>query len=88
MMNEVSHKYETMKRTTNKRIKKGAMNGIITDLKRKYGISDELCIIIIKTVQSRFRRNKMTVKHRGIESPMAPLEPALLQIVLQRGEMN
>ena len=30
----------------------------------------------------------MYVEHRGTPTPMAPLEPALLEIVIQRSKMN
>ena len=53
---------------------------------KKFGM--DKCDISIKTVQSRFKRNKLIVPHRGTESPMSTVEPALLQIAIQRGKMN
>ena len=52
----------------------------------KYG--DTCDTIPIKTIQTRFRSNTMSVSHRGTKSPMSYLEPVLLQIVIQRGKMN
>ena len=84
-MNFVSEKYKKI-RLTNKRIHKGAFNEIICEAKSSFDM--DKCDISIKTVQSRFRRNKLAVSHRGTVSPMSAVEPALLQIVIQRGEMN
>ena len=73
-------------RLTNKRIQKGAFNEIICEAKQKFGM--DKCNISLKTVQSRFQREKIAVSHRGTESPMSAVEPALLEIVIQRGKMN
>ena len=37
---------------------------------------------------SRYVRNKLVCNHRGTETPMAPLEPAILEIAIQKGLMN
>ena len=39
-------------------------------------------------MQNRYRRNNLIMEHQGNSSPMAPLEPAFLEIVIQRGKMN
>ena len=85
MVNFVCEKYKKIK-LTNKRIKKGDFDAIICEAKSRFGM--DKCDISIKTVQSRFRRKKLIVPHRGTESPMATVEPALLQIVIQKGKMN
>ena len=84
-MNFVPEKYQK-NWLTNKRIQKGAFNKIICEAKTKFGM--DTCDIFIKTVQSRFRRNKVAVSHCGTISPMSVVEPALLQIMIQRGKMN
>ena len=85
MVNFVTENYQKI-RLTNKRVKNGAFHEIICEAKRKFGV--EKCHVSIKTVQSRLMRNKVIVPHRGTESPMSIVEPALLQIVIQRGKMN
>ena len=84
MVNDVSAKYEHLK-LTNKRIERGLFQKIIEDAQEKYGLEKN---IPIKTIQSRYRRNRMIVTHRSTVSPMAQIEPALLQILIQKGKMN
>ena len=84
-VNFVSEKYEKI-RLTNKRIQKGAFKKIICEAKGKFGM--DKCGISIKTVQSRFQRNKVGVSHCGTLSAMSAVEPALLHIIVQRGKMN
>ena len=86
MVNFVSTKYQKIKLTNNKRIGKGAFMEILNEAKEKFGVGK--CDVSIKTIQSRFRRNKMIVSHCGTESPMTTVEPALVEIVIQRGQMN
>ena len=86
IVNDVSKLYQDLK-LTNKRIKNGLLEKIIEEAKLKYGLPKE-CNIPIKTIQSRYRRNRPIVSHRGTVSPMEKIEPALLQIVIQKGKIN
>ena len=86
IVNDVSKIYQDLK-LTNKRIKNGSLKMIIEEAKLKYGLPKE-CNIPIKTIQSRYRRNRPIVSHRGTVFPMEKIEPALLQIVIQKGKMN
>ena len=85
LVNFVSEKYKRI-RLTNKRIQKGVFNEIICEAKSKFGM--DKCNISIKTVQSRFQRNKVAVSHCGTVSHILAVEPTLLQIVIQRGKIN
>ena len=67
------------------RIRKGMFNEIVKEANEKFDRNEK---ISIKTLQSRYCRNKLFVEHRGTPTPMAPLEPALLEIVIQRSKMN
>ena len=84
MVNFVSQKYDNIK-LTGKKIQKSVFNEIIEDAKNKFNIDE---IISIRTIQSRYCRKNIVVKHRGTATPMAPLEPALLEIVIQKSKMN
>ena len=85
MVNYICEKYGEAKLTKNK-MKKGEFEKIIEEARKKFDATE--CSLSIKTVQSRFRRGNLLVHHRGTNSPMPPLEPDLLEIVLQKGQMN
>ena len=84
MVNYVSQKYCESKFNCG-RIKKGLFNEIVKDANNKFNTNEQ---ISIKTIQSRYRRKNLYVEHRGTPTPMAPLESALLEIVIQMGKMN
>ena len=84
MVNYICEKYGEAKLT--KKIERGAFTKIIEEAKRKCDVAN--CSLSIKTVQSRFRRSNLIVSHPGTSSPMAPLEPVMLEIVLQKEQMN
>jgi hypothetical protein len=52
---------------------------------KKYKVSTK---ISGKTILSRYVRKKLKCNHRDTETPMAPLEPAILEIAIQKGLMN
>lgn len=87
MMNEISQKYsDIVKRTsTTSRVKKGELEKIVNEAKQKYDIKTK---ISFNTIKSRIKRKKLECKHRGTESPMVMIEPAILEIAIQRGRMN
>ena len=84
MVNYVSQKYGELK-LKRIRIIKGMFNEIVKEANEKFDTNEK---ISIKTMQSRYCRNKLFVEHCGTPTPMAPLEPALLEIVIQMGKMN
>ena len=84
VVNYVSQKYGELK-LNRIRIRKGMFNEIVKEANEKFDTNEK---ISIKTIQSRYRRNKLFVEHRGTPTAMAPLEPALLEIVIQMGKMN
>jgi len=84
MMNYIAKNYEILK-LTGVKIQKVHFHEMIEEAKTKYSIHEN---VNIKTIQSRYRRRNIVVHHRGTPTPMSPLEPALLEIVLQKGQMN
>ena len=66
-------------------IKNKIFNEIVSETNIKFNINEK---IIIKTIQSRYCRKILNVEHRGTSTPMAPLEPALLEVVIQKRKMN
>ena len=84
MMNKIAEKYGELKHTYLK-LPNGKVNKIIDEAKEKYGVSET---ISYNTIKSRLRRKTIHCNHRGTESPMAAIEPAILEIALQRGKMN
>ena len=58
---------------------------MVNKTKEKYGVDDN---VSFNTIKSRFQRKSIICNHRGIESPMAVVEPAILEISIQRGKMN
>ena len=67
------------------RIKNGLFNKIVKDANNKFNTIEQ---ISIKTIRSRYCTKNLYFEHRGTLTPMAPLESALLEIVIQMGEMN
>ena len=84
MVNYVSKKYGENK-LNGIGIKKGMFNEIVKEANNKYNTNEK---ISIKTIQSRCRRNILFVEHSGNPTPMASLESALLEIVIQMGKIN
>ena len=84
MMNEITEKYCELKNTYLK-LPNGKVQKIIDEAKEKYGVSET---ISYNTIKSRLRRKTIQCNHRGTESPMAAIEPAILEIAIQRGKMN
>ena len=85
MVNYIAETYEEL-RHTNKRMKKYLFDDIVNDAKRNFGATCDT--ISMKTIQPRFQQNNMIINHRGTKFPMSYLEPALLEIVIQRGKIN
>ena len=89
MMNEICEKFLEVRRTSNmKRLGKGVLDRIINEVHKKYDVSNGSSIVSQSTIRSRVLRNRPTCKHRGIRTPMEALEPAILEIAIQRGRMN
>ena len=84
MINELSREYANARRTYQK-LKPGTTKKMIEEARKKYKVSTK---VSAKTLMTRYSRNKLEVKHRGTVSPMAPLEPAILEIAIQKGLMN
>ena len=84
MLNYVSERYKKSK-LDGVNIRKGKFQEIVNEANNKFKTNEK---ISIKTIQSRYRRKNLYVEHHGTPTPMAPLEPALLEIVIQRSKMN
>ena len=89
IMNEICEKFLEVRRTSDmKRLGKGVLDRIIKEVHKKYNVSNGSTIVSQSTIRSRVLRNSPTCKHRGTRTPMEALEPAILEIAIQRGRMN
>ena len=87
MMNEISKQYYDLRRTNNtKRLGKGVLEEIIKKAQEKYNVRNK--DVPLSTIRSRLYQNSIECNHRGTSSPMEAIEPAILQIAIQRGRMN
>ena len=84
MMNEIVQNYSDLMNTYPK-LPNGEVHKIIEHAKEKYGVSQT---ISYNTIKSRYHRKKIQYKHRGTETPMAAIEPAILEIAVQKSKMN
>ena len=65
------------------------LRNLLEEAKVKYKVSEPICYKNIQNiVQTRYKRNSLKCMHRGTASPMASLEPIILEIALQKGRMN
>jgi len=88
MMNEICEKYHEVRRTGGmKRLGKGVLDRIINEAHKKYDVRNG-STVSQSTIRSRVLRCRLTCKHRGTRTPMEALEPAILEIAIQRGRMN
>ena len=89
MMNTVTEEYAKVRLTSGNKISKGQFELMLDDAKRKHKVSGKVDVRLAqKCVQRRYKRKSLKCSHRGTESPMSRLEPAILEIALQRGKMN
>ena len=88
MMNDVAKEY-TKVRLTMKKVSNGQFETMLENSMNKHNVKEKVDVRLAqKCVQRRFQRNSIKCHHRGTESPMSRLEPAILEIALQRGKMN
>ena len=88
MMNDVAKEY-TKVRLTTKKVSNGQFETMLENSKNKHNVKEKVDVRLAqKCVQRRFLRKSIECHHRGTESPMSRLEPAILEIALQRGKMN
>ena len=65
------------------------LRSLLEEAEVKYNVSEPICYKNIQNVvQTRYKRNSLKCRHRGTASPMAQLEPIILEIALQKGRMN
>ena len=89
MINYIAKKYAEIRLTSNSRTQKGLIATLIEEAKEKYNVRENVSHKKIQScIQARFARNSLKCNHRGTVSPMAPLEPIILEIALQKGRMN
>ena len=89
MINYITEKYAEQRLTLNSRAPKGLLHAIFEEAKAKYNVSETINFKNVqKCVQTRFQRNSLRCSHQGTVSPMAPLEPLILEIAVQKGRMN
>ena len=65
---------------------KGLLDEIIEDSKLKHGLDDEV-VILKDTVRQRLKRGS-TNRHAGQVTPMAEMEPYLVELILQLAKMR
>ena len=88
MMNYLAEEY-TKVRLTYQKIHKSQFEIILDKAKEKYKVEENVDVRSVqRCIQRRFERKSLQCHHRGTESPMAKLEPAILEIALQQGKMN
>ena len=57
--------------------------------KEKYKVSENVAVRSAqRCVRKRHETKSLKCHHQGTKSPMSKLEPAILEIALQRGKMN
>ena len=89
MINHITEKYAGKRLTLNSRTPKGLLHALFEEAKVKYNVSETINLKNVqKCVQTRFQRNSLRCSHRGTVSPIAPLEPLILEIALQKGRTN
>ena len=89
MINTVTEEYAKVRLTSGNKISKGQFELMLDDAKRKHKVSGKVDVRLAqKYVQRRYKKKLLKCNHRGTESPMSRLEPAILEIALQRGKMN
>ena len=85
IMNEFAEQYAKV-RLTIKKISIGQFEIMLNELKKKYKVNENVNVRSAqKCIRQRYERKSLKCKHRGTESPMSRLEPAILEIALQRG---
>ena len=88
MMNYLAEEYAKVKLTYQK-IHKSQFEIMLDKAKEKYKVEKNVDVRSVqRCIRRRFERKSLQCHHRGTESPMAKLEPAILEIALQRGKMN
>ena len=85
---KAAHEFEKMTKNkrAKKRLAKGSLDGIIKEIKLKHGVEDDI-IILKDTVRQRVKRGSKSW-HFGHISPMAEVEPYLVEFVTQLANMR
>jgi hypothetical protein len=68
-----------------KRLKRGFLQTLIKDMKKEFGVTDD---IDVQTFEKRYLRGNLSVSHRGVYSPLAPMEDTLVEICIQMGKIR
>ena len=83
--NEISKLYFEAKTNNNGRLPRGQFKMIHDATIKKYSLVNDFSISP-RLIQSRIRRNKLTVLATDSQSPMCPVEPVIKQIVVWKQE--
>lgn len=87
--NEVTQKVAAM-RQISKRVPQQAFQKIVDNTKKKYNLPDET-EIQKRTIIRRIERNKMFVmvhERQGAPSPLAPIEPSIVELVISMSKIR
>ena len=66
-----------------RKLENGCLEKIVMKWKRKYNL-DESVMIKKETIRSRSYNNKLIVKSFGPQSPMADVEPVLVDLIMKK----
>ena len=86
--NEITRKYaEVLRKNKTQRVRKGLLNEIIEDVRKKKGIKDKISPLAIR---KRVQRNSLDNHHLagGQVSPLQRIEPIIVNIIVQMARMR
>ena len=86
--NEITEKYaECLRKNKTERVRKGLLNEIIEDVRKKRGIEDKISPLAIR---KRVLRNSLNNHHLagGQVSPLQKIEPIIVNIIVQMARMR
>ena len=79
---EIAILYAQKRLANNGHLKRGSYKMIHDSVMQKLGIIDKTFVVNVRSIQSRIRRNSLVVSRQNNVSPVADIEPILLQVTL------
>jgi hypothetical protein len=86
--NEIAHRFFTEKNAARKKLKRGRLDEIITEVKKRNNLSED--VVINKTlIRSRIKKNIFVRNgHSGPSSPLASIEPHIVEMLIVLSKMR
>ena len=84
-LDQIAIEYHSMRkdaRADGRKAERGTFTSIVKRAKEKYGLGDDV-VIHESTIRGREHRNSLIVKSMGPESPMADVEPVLVDLIIK-----